>query len=142
MFLQQDVMGFDGLSVVSLPSNTAPLLSTDLTIFAVVCQAEGNDGYVVGKGISDRIRDFGLYFKSSRQTVWLAYGTDGLNPGFRSIIYFYNISIADGACHSVGAVIDSFSNRAVLYIDGEAVRIHAPLPSVPEFRSNVSWGSL
>ena len=137
VFLQREEMGFDGLSVVSLPSSEAPPLMTDLTIFAVVCQAEGNDGYVVGKGINDRLRDFGLYFRSSRQTVWLAYGTDGLNPGFRSIIYFYNISIADDQCHSVSVVIDSHSNRAVLYIDGQAVRIHAPLPSMPEFRPNV-----
>lgn len=137
VFLQREEMGFDGLSVVSLPSNEPPPLMTDLTIFAVVCQAEGNDGYIVGKGLNDRLRDFGLYFRNSRHTVWLAYGTDGLNPGFRSIIYFYNVSIADGQCHSVSAVIDSHSNRAVLYIDGQAVRIHAPLPSVPEFRPNV-----
>ena len=138
MFLQREEMGFDGLSVVSLPTSDTPTLESDLTIFAVVCQVAGNNGYVVGKGINDRIRDFGLYFRDSRNTVWLAYGTDGLNPGFRSIIYFYDISIADGSCHSVAAVIDSHSNRAVLYIDGEAVRIHSPLPSVPEFRSNVS----
>ena len=130
-------MGFDGQSVVSLPSSTHPPLMTDLTIFATVCQTPGNDGYVVGKGISDRIRDFGLYLRSSRQTVWLAYGTDGSNPGFRSFIYFYNVSLADGECHSVGAVIDGTSNRAVLYVDGAAIRIHAPLPSVPDFRPNV-----
>lgn len=137
VFLQRETMGFDGLSVVSLPSNTHPPLMTDLTIFATVCQTPGNDGYVVGKGISDRIRDFGLYLRSSRQTVWLAYGADGSNPGFRSFIYFYNVSVADGECHSVSAVIDSTSNRAVLYVDGVAIRIHAPLPSVPDFRPNV-----
>lgn len=131
-------MGFDGLSVVSLPSNSYPALSADLSVFATVCQAEGNDGYIVGKGISDRIRDFGLYLRSSRQTVWIAYGTDGVNPGFRSFVYFYNVTVADGRCHSVGAVIDSSSNRVVLYVDGEAIKIQAPLPSVPEFRPNVS----
>ena len=130
-------MGFDGQSVVSLPSNRLPPLMMDLTIFAVVCQDEGNDGYIVGKGVNDRLRDFGLYLQNSRHTVWLAYGTDGINPGFRSILFFYNISIADSECHSVAAVIDNHGNRAVLYIDGQAVRIHAPLPSVPEFRHNV-----
>ncbi len=138
VFLQRDSMGFDGMSVVSLPSNSQPSLMSDLTIFATICQSPNNDGYVVGKGINDRIRDFGLYLRSSRQTIWLAYGTDGNNPGFRSFIYFYNITLADGVCHSIGAVIDSTSNRAVLYIDGEAARVHAPLPSVPEFRPNVS----
>ena len=141
VFLQRETMGFDGLSVVSLPSNTHPPLMSDLTIFATVCQTPGNNGYVVGKGISDRIRDFGLYLRSSRETVWLAYGTDGTNPGFRSFIYFYNVSVADGNCHSVAAVIDGTSNRAVLYVDGEAIRIHAPLPSVPEFRPNVRRNS-
>lgn len=131
-------MGFDGISVVSLPSNTHPPLMTDLTIFATVCQEANNDGYVVGKGVSDRIRDFGLYLRSSKQTVWLAYGTNENTPGFRSLIFFYNVTVADGQCHSVAAVIDSSSNRAVLYVDGEAIRVHAPLPSVPNFRPNVS----
>lgn len=138
IFLQRDPMGFDGSSVVSLPSNTPPPLMTDLTIFATVCQADNNDGYVVGKGINDRIRDFGLYLRSSLRRVWIAYGSDGSSPGFRSFIYFYNVSLADGQCHSIAAVIDSASNRAVLYVDGEAIRIHAPLPSLPDFRPNVS----
>lgn len=138
MFLQQNEMRFDGTSVISLPTTAKPALSTDLTIFATVCQNEGNDGYIVGKGINDRMRDFGLYLRSTKQTVWLAYGADGNTPGFREILFFYNVTVADGACHSVGAVIDSASNRAVLYIDGEAVGIRAPLPSVPEFRSFVS----
>ena len=138
MFLQQNAMGFDGTSVISLPTSSNPPLATDLTIFATVCQDIGNDGYVIGKGINDRMRDFGLYLRSTKQTVWLAYGADGATPGFREILFFYNVTVADGGCHSVSAVIDSASNRAVLYIDGEAVGIRAPLPSVPEFRPNVS----
>ena len=135
-------MGFDGQSVVTLPSNSHPSLRTDITIFATVCQEPNNDGYIVGKGINDRIRDFGLYLRSSKQTIWVAYGTDGSNPGFRSFVYFYNVTVADGYCHSVGAVIDSSSNRVVLYLDGEPIRIHAPLPSVPDFRPNVRKYSL
>ena len=138
MFLQQNPIGFDGASVISLPTTSNPPLSTDLTIFATVCQDIGNDGYVVGKGINDRMRDFGLYLRSTKQTVWLAYGADGVTPGFREILFFYNVTVADGGCHSVAAVIDSASNRAVLYIDGEPVGIRAPLPSVPEFRPFVS----
>ena len=138
MFLQQNTMGFDGTSVISLTTTSNPPLSTDLTIFATVCQDIGNDGYVVGKGINDRMRDFGLYLRSTKQTVWLAYGADGITPGFREILFFYNVTVADGGCHSVAAVIDSASNRAVLYIDGEPVGIRAPLPSVPEFRPYVS----
>ena len=138
MFLQQNTMGFDGTSVISLPTNSNPPLSTDLTIFATVCQDIGNDGYIVGKGVNDRMRDFGLYLRSTKQTVWLAYGADGVTPGFREILFFYNVTVADGGCHSVAAVIDSASNRAVLYIDGEPVGIRAPLPSVPEFRPYVS----
>ena len=137
MFLQQNAMGFDGTSVISLPTTSNPPLTTDVTIFATVCQDIGNDGYVVGKGVNDRMRDFGLYLRSTKQTVWLAYGADGTTPGFREILFFYNVTVADGGCHSVAAVIDSASNRAVLYIDGEAVGIRAPLPSVPEFRSYV-----
>ena len=138
VFLLKESMGFDGTSVVSLPSNTNPPLMQDLTIFATVCQEEGNDGYIVGKGINDQMRDFGLYLRSSKETVWLAYGATDDVMGFRHFIFFYNVTVADGACHSVAAVIDSFSNRALLYIDGTAVRIQAPLPGVPNFRPYVS----
>ena len=138
MFLQQTMMGFDGSSVVSLPANSHPALVTDLTIFATVCQDVGNDGYVVGKGVNDRMRDFGLYLRSSKRTIWLAYGAEGNTPGFREILFFYDVSVADGSCHSVTAVVDSASNRAVLYIDGKAVGLRFPLPSFPEFRPGVS----
>ena len=138
MFLQQTTMGFDGSSVVSLPANSHPSLVTDLTIFATVCQDIGNDGYVVGKGVNDRMRDFGLYLRSSKRTIWLAYGAEGNTPGFREILFFYDVSVADGSCHTVSAVVDSASNRAVLYIDGKAVGLHSPLPSFPEFRPGVS----
>lgn len=138
MFLQQPTMGFDGSSVVSLPANSHPSLVTDLTIFATVCQDIGNDGYVVGKGVNDRMRDFGLYLRSSKRTIWLAYGAEGNTPGFREILFFYDVSVADGSCHTVSAVIDSASNRAVLYIDGKAVGLRSPLPSFPEFRPGVS----
>lgn len=131
-------MGFDGTSVISLPSTSHPPLMTDLTIFATVCQDPGNNGYIVGKGVNDQIRDFGLYLRSSRETVWLAYGATDDAEGFRHIIFFYNVTVADGGCHSVAATIDSFSNRAVLYVDGEAVGIRAPLPGVPNFRPFVS----
>lgn len=138
LFLQRDVMGLDGNSVISVPSTSHPPLMTDLTIFATVCQDPGNNGYVVGKGINDQIRDFGLYLRSSRETVWLAYGATDDVDGFRHILFFYNVSVADGSCHSVAATIDSFSNRAVLYVDGEAVGIRSPLPGVPNFRPYVS----
>ena len=112
---------------------------SDLTIFATVCQDAENDGYIVGKGINDRMRDFGLYLRSSRRTVWLAYGTRGSNTtGFREILFFYNVTLADGGCHSIAAVVDSAGNRAVLYRDGQAVGLRSPLPSVPEFRPGVS----
>lgn len=138
IFLQRESMGFDGNSVVSLPSDSLPPLMTDLTIFATLCQDDLNDGYVVGKGINDQLRDFGLYLRSSRETIWLAYGATETSDGFRHFIFFYNITLADGRCHSIAATIDSFSDRAVLYVDGEAVRIHAPLPGVPDFRPYVS----
>ncbi len=141
VFLQREAMGFDGNSVISLPSSFHPPLMTDLTIFATVCQDPGNDGYVVGKGVNDQIRDFGLYLRSTRRTIWLAYGSSNSTEGFRHILFFYNISLADGNCHSIAATIDSFSNRAVLYVDGEAVRIHSPLPGVPYFRPFVSAAS-
>lgn len=131
-------MGFDGESVISLPASSHPPLVSDLTVFATVCQDLGNDGYVVGKGVNDRMRDFGLYLRSSKRTIWLAYGAQGGSSGFREILFFYDVSVADGSCHSVSAVIDSAGNRAVLYIDGEAVGLRAPLPSVPEFRPGVS----
>ena len=111
---------------------------SDLSIFATVCQEPGNDGYVIGKGINDKMRDFGLYLRSSRRTIWLAYGADGIDPGFREILFFTNVSVADGSCHSVAAVVDSSTNRAILYIDGAAFGIHTPLPSTPQFRPQVS----
>ena len=120
--------------MVSLPANSHPALVTDLTIFATVCQDVGNDGYVVGKGVSDRMRDFGLYLHSSKRTIWLAYGAEGNTPGFREILFFYDVSVAEGSCHSVTAVVDSASNRA----DGKAVGLRSLLPSFPEFRPGVS----
>ena len=138
VFLQQSEMRFDGQSVVSLPTSVTTSISNHLTIFATVRQDPGNDGYIVGKGINDRMRDFGLYFRSTKRTVWLAYGSDGVSPGFREILFFYNISIADGKPHSIAAVIDSSVNRAVLYIDGEVAAQRTSLPSVPEFRPEVS----
>ncbi len=131
-------MTFDGQSVIQRPSNVHPTLMTDLTIFATVCQESGNDGYVIGKGVNDRFRDFGLYLRSTKRTVWLSYGTGENNPGFRSIIYFNDVSVADGSCHSVGAVIDHSGNRALLYIDGTLSKVSSPLPSVPRFRPSVS----
>jgi len=138
IFLQRDSMTFDGYSLTSLPVTSLPPLMTDLTIFATVCQEEGNDGYIVGKGINDRMRDFGLYLRSSMRTVWLAYGASDTTDGFQHILFFYDVSVADGSCHSVSAVIDSVGNKAVLYIDGNAVGITSPLPGVPDFRRDVS----
>lgn len=137
VFLQRESLQFDGFSVFQKPSNFLSSLMTDLTIFVTVCQESQNDGYVIGKGVNDRLRDFGLHLRSSTRTVWLSYGTGENNPGFHSIVFFYNISVADGNCHSVSAVIDSSSNRALLYVDGVAARIHSPLPSLPNFRPNV-----
>lgn len=141
-FIVREPMGFDGQSVVSIPTSTSQdildTVSTVLTISATVCQDPGNDGYLIGKGLNDQMRDFGLYLRSSVSTMWLAYGATDDIEGFRHIIFFYNVTVADGSCHSIAATIDSFSNRAVLYIDGEAVRIHSPLPGVPNFRSYVS----
>ena len=131
-------MEFDGLTVVSLPNTMHPRLSSDLSVFATVCQASGNDGYIVGKGINDRIRDFGIYLRSTKRTVWLAYGYTGdSGDRFREILFFTNISIADGSCHSISSVIDSSTNRAVLYIDGAAVGTKT-LPSTPEFNPEVN----
>ena len=137
MFLQRDSLQLDGYSLVSLPVSSLPPLMTDLTIFATVCQERGNDGYVLGKGVNDRLRDFGLYLRSSMRTVWLAYGASDTTEGFQHILFFYDISVADGNCHSVAAVIDSASDKAVLYIDGKAEGIVSPLPGVPDFRPNV-----
>ena len=135
-FLQQNIMQFDGESVVALPVTLHPQLSSDISIVATVCQDSGNDGYIVGKGANDRIRDFGLYLRSSKKSIWLAYGADSSGESFREILIFNNVLIADGKCHSVSAVIDSSINRAILYIDGEANE-SKPLPSTPEFRPGV-----
>ena len=136
-------MELNGRTVIPLPNTLHPQLTSDLTIFATVCQEPGNDGYVVGKGVNDRVRDFGLYLRSSRRTVWLAYGytdeerDDDEVSRFREILFFTDVSVADGSCHSVSSVIDHSLNRAVLYIDGEAVGSKA-LPSTPEFLPEVS----
>jgi Notch-like protein len=134
IFLQENPMIFTGENFVSLPASKHPNLLSDLTIFAVVRQEPGNDGYVVGKGLDDKMRDFGLYLRSTRNTVWFAYGSDDNGKGFREIMFFYNIRIADGNFHSVAAVIDSSSNRAILYVDGVVAGQQSPLPAVPAFR--------
>ena len=130
-------MILDGMSVVAVPANTHSNLASDLTIFAVVRQDPNNDGYLVGKGINDKMRDFGLYLRSSKRTIWLAYGSDANGQGFREILFFYDVSVADGNFHSVAAVIESSVSTATLYIDGVTVGTRT-LPSVPQFRPGVS----
>ena len=56
------------------------------------------------------------------------------NVQVECITIYIKVTVADGGCHSVAAVIDSPSNRAVLYIDGEPVGIQTPLPNIPEFK--------
>ena len=134
-------MQLDGKTVIPLPNTMHPQLSSDLTVFATVCQEAGNDGYIVGKGVNDRVRDFGLYFRSNRRTVWLAYGYTEASGNreeerFREILYFTNVNITD-SCHSVASVIDHASNRAIVYIDGNAIGTKT-LPSTPEFLPEVS----
>lgn len=133
-------MIFDGQSVLHLPATYHPQLMTDITIFAVVSQASENDGYIVGKGVNDRMRDFGLYLRSGSDQIWLAYGAKDTGDGFREILYFrgFDISSDNGTFHSIAAVVDSAGSRAVLYIDGIAVSLQAPLLSPPEFRPGVS----
>lgn len=137
-------MVFSGENFASLNTSSVhsvekvPELVSDLTIFAVVRQEAGNDGYVVGKGLNDKLRDFGLYLRSSKSTVWLAYGSDDNGIGFREIIFFYNVNIADGNEHSVTAVIDSSANCAALYIDGVLRGQQSPIPGTPTFRPDVS----
>ena len=137
LFLQDNSMDFNGEEVVALPTSEAPQLESDISIFAVVMQEPNNDGYIVGKGINGDLRDFGLYFRSSRKTVWLVYGADSHGTGFKEIVFFYNVSIADGNFHSVSAIVDSTANRTLLLIDGEIVGQQSPLPSVPTFRPGV-----
>ncbi len=147
LFLQTGAysqMTFDGQSVLHLPALYHPPLMSDITIFAVVSQELGNNGYVVGKGVNDRVRDFGLYLRSSKEQVWVAYGAQDTGEGFRAILYFHGIDLssANGTFHSVAAVVDSAASRAVLYVDGVAVSLQAPLPSPPEFRPGVTFLSL
>ncbi len=137
VFLQDNTMELNGEEVIALPVSEAAHLESDLSIFAVVYQEPGNDGYIVGKGINGDLRDFGLYFRSSRNTVWLVYGADSNGVGFKEIVFFYNVSIADGKFHSVSAIVDSTANRTQLFIDGVIVGQQSPLPSVPTFRPGV-----
>ena len=130
---------FASLNISNIASvKKLPDLVSDLTIFAVVRQEPGNDGYIVGKGQNDKMRDFGLYLRSTKRTVWFAYGADENGRGFREIMFFYNITVADGNEHSIAAVIDSSANRANLYVDGVLAAQQSPLPATPTFRPEVS----
>ena len=138
MFLQNNPLYFNGEQLSTIKGADHPNLASDLTIFAVVNQTVGNDGYVIGKGINDKMRDFGLYLRSTKRTVWFIYGSDEDGEGYRDIIFFYDVSVADGNYHSIAAVIDSAANRAILYVDGVVVAQQSPLPKVPAFRPGVS----
>lgn len=137
VFLQDTSVVLDGEDVVTLPAKDAPTLNSDITIFGVVFQEPNNDGYVIGKGINGNLRDFGLYLRSSRKTVWLVYGADNHGIGYKEIVFFHNVTVADGKYHSVAAVVDSTANRTQLYIDGIVVGQQSPLPSLPTFRPGV-----
>ena len=83
------------------------------------------------------MRDFSLFLRSSKSTVWLAYGSDDKGVGFHDIVFFYDVNVADGHEHSVTAVIDSSANSASLYIDGVLRGYQCPLPVTPTFRPGV-----
>uniref|UniRef100_A0A1X7SX32 Kazal-like domain-containing protein n=1 Tax=Amphimedon queenslandica TaxID=400682 RepID=A0A1X7SX32_AMPQE len=137
VFLQENLMHFSGESITRtnvLPVHEVPGLVSDLTIFAIVNQEPGNDGYVIGKGLNDKMRDFGLYLRSSKSTIWLAYGSDDKGVGFHGIVFFYDVNVADGNEHSVTAIIDGSANSASLYIDGVLRGYQCPLPVKPAFR--------
>ncbi|XP_019858829.1 PREDICTED: protein eyes shut homolog [Amphimedon queenslandica] len=137
VFLQENLMHFSEESITRtnvLPVHKVPDLVSDLTIFAIVTQEPGNDGYVIGKGLNDKMRDFGLYLRSSKSTIWVAYGSDDKGVGFHDIVFFYDVNVADGNEHSVTAVIDGSASSASLYIDGVLRGYQCPLPVKPAFR--------
>lgn len=126
---------FDGTIVEHKPVDDHPDVMKDITIFAVVRQTIGNDGYIVAKGVNDQFRDFGVYLRSSQQQVWVPYRTVG---GSRDIIIFNDVAITDSnAFHSIAAVVDSINNRCILYLDGNVVDTK-PLIGEPEFNPGVS----
>ena len=125
---------FNGVIVEHKPVEDHPDVTNDITIFAVVQQSTGNDGYIVAKGLNDQSRDFGVYLRSNEQQVWVPYRTAG---GSRDIIIFNDIVVADNTFHSVTAVIDSINNRCILYLDGNVVDTKA-LKGKPEFNPGVS----
>lgn len=126
---------FNGMIVEHKPVDDHPDVMKDVTIFGVVQQIVGNDGYIVAKGINDQIRDFGVYLRSSKQQIWVPYRTVG---GSRDIIIFNDVVVADSsAFHSVAAVVDSVNNRCILYLDGNVVDTKS-LIGEPEFNPGVS----
>ena len=137
IFLQKDPQYFSGMNMTVLSADFHPQLIADLTIFATVNQEPGNDGYVVAKGRNDRIRDFGLYLRSSLKTIWLVYAVGSDIEEFAEILVFTDVSVDDRNDHSVAVVIDIAINQAILYIDGVA-KNSKTLPSIPVFRPGVS----
>ena len=133
VLVNNDIL-FNGMIVEHKPVEDHPDVTNNITIFAVVQQSSGNDGYIVAKGLNDQTRDFGLYLRSNEQQVWVPYRTAG---GSRDIVMFNDIVIADNIFHSVTAVIDSINNRCILYLDGNVVDTK-PLKGRPEFNPGVS----
>ena len=125
---------FNGIIVEHRPVDDHPEVMKDITMFAVVQQSIGNDGYIVAKGINDQFRDFGMYLRSSKDQIWIPYRTAG---GSRDIIIFDNVVVADNNFHSVAAVVDSINNRCVVYLDGNVVDTKS-LIGEPEFNPGVS----
>jgi hypothetical protein len=129
-YLQKEPMVFDYETKPRvIPIAEHPNITTDLTIFALVDQASGNDGYVIAKGINSRTRDYSLYLKSSGPSVWLSYRA---SDGTSNNLVFTNVDISGQGPTTLAAIVDSDNGRAELFVNGRSV-FRKILGKTPEF---------
>ena len=134
-YLQKEPMVFDYETKPRvIPIAEHPNITTDLTIFALVDQALGNDGYVIAKGIDSRTRDYSLYLKSGGPSVWLSYRA---SDGTSNNLVFTNVDISGKGPTTVAAIIDSENGRAELFVNGSSV-FKKILRMTPAFQPDVS----
>lgn len=113
-----------------------PHLTRDLTIFSIFRQHSMNEGYLVAKGVSAHSRDYGLYLRSTHNTIWFVYKTI---TGFHEYIIFDDVSIDDLDAHSIAVVVlqAEFSRNVYLYVDGIPLG-YKPLVEEVIFTSSVN----
>ena len=121
------------LTFLTVPATDHPALTPDLTLFGVFKQVPDNDAYLIAKGHDVIMRDFGLYLRGSEKSTWLVYSNTAGN--YSTQVFTHGTPIDDGEFHTIAATIDTATERASLYVDGDLLE-YQMLEGFPQYSEN------